>query len=68
MCSWESYFFFNIVSGSQTIVKFVGVDRITHKNGKKAAKRKLTKFFFLAIDRSNPTRFSYTVSNGIKPL
>ena len=49
-------------------MKFVGVDQITHKNGKKVAKGKLTKFFFLAIDRSNPPRFSYTVSNGIKPL
>ena len=49
-------------------MKFVVVDQITHKNGEKAAKRKLTKFFFLAIDQSNPPRFSYTVSNGIKPL
>ena len=49
-------------------MKFVGVDQITHKNGKKAAKSKLTKFFFLAVDRGNPPRFSYTVWNGIKPL
>ena len=60
--------FFNIEwYYKHTIVKFVGMDQITYKNDKKAAKRKLTKFFFLAIDQSNPPRFSYTVSNGIKP-
>ena len=36
------------------------MDQVTYKNGKKAAKRKLTKFFFLAIDQSNPPRFSYS--------
>ena len=35
---------------------------------KKAAERRLIKFFFLAIVPSNPPLFSYTVSNGIKPL
>ena len=38
------------------MVKFVGMNQITYKNGTMAAKRKLTKFFFLAIDRSNPPR------------
>ena len=40
------------------MVKFVGMNQITYKNGKKAAKHKLTRFFFLAIDRSNPPRLN----------
>ena len=35
---------------------------------KKAAEHGLLKFFFLSIGQSNPPLFSYTVSDGIKPL
>ena len=55
-------------AGKEITAKFVGVDKIAYKMVTKAAECRQIKFFFLEIGQSNPPLFSYTVSNGIKPL
>ena len=55
-------------AGKEITAKFVGVDKIAYKMVTKAAECRQIKFFFLEIVQSNPPLFSYTVSNGIKPL
>ena len=54
--------------GKEITAKFVGVDKIAYKMVTKAAECRQIKFFLLEIGQSNPLLFSYTVSNGIKPL
>ena len=46
----------------------MGVDKLHTKMLKKAADRRLIKFFFLAIAQNNSPLFSYKVSDGIKSL
>ena len=46
----------------------MGVDQLHTKMVKKAADRRLIKFFFLAIAQNNSPLFSYKVSDGIKSL
>ena len=46
----------------------MGVDQLHTKMVKKAADRRLIKFFFLAIAQNNSLLFSYKVSDGIKSL